>query len=83
MPSPVPLISFLAFSLVWLQAFSQASAQMPSRGIYSDVTLPYLTYDETVGDVCVVLGRIGSNIGTPKIAYNTIAEMPFEAYVVM
>jgi len=34
-PSPVPLI-FLAFSLVWLQAFSQASAQMPSRGIYSD-----------------------------------------------
>jgi hypothetical protein len=41
-PSPVPLI-FLAFSLVWLQAFSQASAQMPSRGIYSDVTLPYLT----------------------------------------
>ena len=35
MPSPVPLI-FLAFSLVWLQAFSQASAQMPSRGIYSD-----------------------------------------------
>ena len=43
MPSPVPLI-FLAFSLVWLQAFSQASAQMPSRGIYSDVTLPYLTF---------------------------------------
>ena len=42
MPSPVPLI-FLAFSLVWLQDFSQASAQMPSRGIYSDVTLPYLT----------------------------------------
>jgi hypothetical protein len=29
--------------LVWLQAFFQASAQMPTRGIYSDVTLPYLT----------------------------------------
>ena len=42
MPSPVPLI-FLALFLVWLQAFFQASAQMPTRGIYSDVTLPYLT----------------------------------------
>jgi len=41
-PSPIPLI-FLAFFLVWLQAFFQASAQMPTRGIYSDVTLPYLT----------------------------------------
>jgi len=41
-PSPVPLF-FLAFFLVWLQAFFQASAQMPTRGIYSDVTLPYLT----------------------------------------
>ena len=33
--------------LVWLQAFFQASAQMPTRGIYSDVTLrtlPYLTF---------------------------------------
>ena len=29
--------------LVWLQAFFQASAQMPTRGIYSNVTLPYLT----------------------------------------
>ena len=48
MPSPVPLI-FLAFSLVWLQAFSQASAQMPSRGIYSDVTLPYLTLSFYLG----------------------------------
>jgi hypothetical protein len=28
--------------LVWLQAFFQASAQMPTRGIYSDVTLPNL-----------------------------------------
>ena len=43
MPSPVPLI-YLAFFLVWLQAFFQASAQMPTRGIYSDVTLPYLTW---------------------------------------
>jgi hypothetical protein len=34
-------LDFLAF-LVWLQAFFQASAQMPTRGIYSDVTLPYL-----------------------------------------
>jgi len=32
-------LDFLAF-LVWLQAFFQASAQMPTRGIYSDVTLP-------------------------------------------
>jgi len=29
--------------LVWLQAFFQASAQMPTRGIYSNVTLLYLT----------------------------------------
>jgi hypothetical protein len=41
-PSPVPLI-FLAFFLVWLKAFFQASAQKPTRGIYSVVTLPYLT----------------------------------------
>jgi hypothetical protein len=28
--------------MVWLQAFFQASAQMPTRGIYSDLTLPYV-----------------------------------------
>ena len=36
---------FLAVFFVWLQAFFQASAQMPTRGIYSDVTLPYLFRD--------------------------------------
>ena len=40
MPSPVPLI-FLAFSWFGYRLFFQASAQMPTRGIYSDVTLPY------------------------------------------
>ena len=42
MPSPVPLI-FLAFFWFGYRLFFQASAQMPTRGIYSDVTLPYLT----------------------------------------
>jgi len=40
-PSPVPLI-FLAFFWFGYRLFSKASAQMPTRGIYSDVTLPYL-----------------------------------------
>jgi hypothetical protein len=35
-------LDFSSVCLVWLQAFFQASAQMPTRGIYSDVTL--LTY---------------------------------------
>ena len=42
MPSPVPLI-FLAFFWFGYRLFFQASAQMPTRGIYSNVTLPYLT----------------------------------------
>jgi len=41
-PSPVPLI-LLAFFWFGYRLFFQASAQMPTRGIYSDVTLPYLT----------------------------------------
>ena len=35
---------FSSAFLVWLQAFFQASAQMPPRGINSDVALPYLSY---------------------------------------
>ena len=35
-------LDFSSDFLVWLQAFIQASAQMPTRGINSDVTLPYL-----------------------------------------
>jgi len=34
---------FLAFFWFGYRLFFQASAQMPTRGIYSDVTLPYLT----------------------------------------
>jgi len=37
------------FFFVWLQAFFQASAQMPTRGIYSDVTLPYLILPRSSG----------------------------------
>ena len=41
-PIPFPLIFSSAFFGV-VTGFFQASAQMPPRGIYSDVTLPYLT----------------------------------------
>jgi len=37
------LALFPSVLLIWLQAFFQASAQMPPRGIYSELTLPYLT----------------------------------------
>ena len=57
---PFPLIySSTFFGLV--SGLSQASAQMPPRGIYSDVTLPYLTY------VAPSLNHAGCVITTSRI----------------
>jgi hypothetical protein len=72
-------LDFSSVFLVWLQAFFQVSAQMPTRGIYSDVTLPYLLGTHTARNTNFCKATYTADTNFCKATYT--ADTPLHAEI--